>query len=235
MAHIRTNHPIRMWTGKQEPETALDRLVVLTWKTNKETGIHHSARCFSVPMWSPQLMGQDTGFIDMLIEAFEARQKAIAFEYVTKMLDTNGGVCNDIPAAILEPQAVLAHFIAENEENDGSRGKLSSKQIAEWFEATLKPLVQVKIMEVKGWGENGNQITEEQLKKLDQSANGYRATLEKLASPKVTITVDTARMLQNAVNLLGNEKDIIARKLDKKLERIINPPQESIVTLESLS
>ncbi len=238
MAHIRTAHPVMLYiAGKSQPETGLDRLVVLTWKGNKTTGREaHSARCLSVPVWTPRLDGDDKHFSDLLVDAVETRQKAKAHAYVTNMLETNGGVCNDIPADVLSPETILADFFAEESDSDSSRGKLSGAQIGAWFKEVLQPLMEAHLADKSGWLADGYQMSEEQAKKLSQAANGYRACMERLASPTPKVDVPTAKQLLKAVELLGgdSDRDMVARKLARKIEVIINPPVEKVVTLEML-
>lgn len=236
MAHTRTHHPIRLWTGKQQTETGLDRLVILSWKGNKTTGREaHSARCVSIPMWTPELSGPDKDFVDILVNAVELRQKATAHAYVTNMLETNGGVCNDIPAELVSPQAILSAFLAEDTE-DNSRGKLSGEQIGGWFVEKLEGLIHMSIATSKGWLEDGYQMSPEEEKKLKQASAGYKATLERLAAPQPRVDISTAKALRKAVELLGDarEMDTIARKLERKLEAIINPSKENDFSLEEL-
>jgi len=233
MAHTRINHPVGLWTGKQQPETALDRLVVLGWKGNKTTGREaHSARCFSIPTWIPNLTGDDRQYIDMLVDAMEERQRLTAHAYVTEVLN-RGDVCNDIPAALLEPSAILADFEMEQEQGDSNRGKISAAQIGAWFTATLDPLVQASVAAKNGWLEDSYTMTEADAKKLKQVANNYRATLEKLAAPKPMVDINTGLALQKAMALLESE-DGISRKLAKKIDRIINPPVTEEITLDAL-
>lgn len=236
MVHVRTAHPVGMYTPKSKPETSLDRLVVLSWKGNTKTGREAaSARCFSVPIWQPDLSGNDKDFMEILIDAVEQRQKQVAHKYVSEMLESNRGVCNDIPASLLEPKNILALFLNEDSD-DGSRGKLSGEQIKIWFQEVLSPVIQAKIADTKGWLVDGFNMTVEQVKSLEQASNGYRATMERLAAPQPKVDVNTAKQLQKAIELLGEvrESDMVARKLDRKLEAIINPPEDKVVSLELL-
>jgi hypothetical protein len=237
MAHTRTNHPLSLYdANKSKPETAIDRLVVLSWKGNTKTGrVAHATRCFSLPSWTPQLSGDDRDYVEILIEAVFQRQKATAHKYVTEILD-EAGICNDIPASLLEPSAILTAFLDEENE-DTSRGKLSGEQIAAWYEDKLAPLVSYTISEKQGWLVDGYQMTKEQEKTVMQASNGYRATLARLAAPQPKVEITLAKQLQFALGLLGTkecETDIVARKLGRKLEAIINPPAESLITLASL-
>lgn len=233
MAHTRTHHPIRLWTGKQVAESPLDRLVVLSWKGNKTTGREaHSARCISIPNWTPNLEGKDIAFVDLLIDAMEERQRLAAHAFVTESLG-RGDMCNDIPAAMLDPDEMLKQFEIEQEEGDGKRGKISSAQIGAWFNDVLGPLVQHSVAVKQGWLADGYDMTEDNAKKLQQVANNYRATLEKLAAPKPSVDVNTGLALQKAMSLLESE-DGISRKLMKKIDRIINPPVTEDIALDAL-
>lgn len=225
--------------GKSKVENATDRLLVLTWKGNKTTGREaHSARCISVPGWVPQLAGEDREFIDMLIDAFQERQKKIAHTYVSEWLDQagNNGMCNTIPADVISPESVLENFQNEDVE-DGSRGKLSSDQIKGWYEEKLKEVVIFTLASKKGWMVDSYQLTEAEEKQLVQASNGYRATLERLAAPSPRVDMNTAGMLKRAVELLpvqDRENDLVARKLVRKLDAILCPKKESEITLDSL-
>lgn len=235
MAHIRTHHPISMYIAGKSTAQHGDRLITLSWKGNKTTGREaHSARCFPIPQWIPNITGPDAKFLEMLVDTVEQRQKQVAHAYVTMMLDTNGGVCNDIPADMVSPEAILAAFEMEDAE-DGSRGKLSAEQIGSWFTERLAPLVMLKVMENKGWDVEPS-LTSEQEKQLQQSANSYRAVLQRLAAPQPKVDVNTATMLKKSVELLGEERnnDTTARKLSKKLDIIINPPDSAEISLASL-
>jgi hypothetical protein len=227
-----------MWTGKQGTELPGDRIVVLGWKGNTKTGREaHSARYISIPQWFPVLNGEDKDFVDILIDAVEMRQKATAHKYVTMMLETNGGVCNDIPAELLEPRQILAEFLSEESDSDSSRGKLNAKQIETWYEETLSHLVMLAIAEKSGMITlESKELTKEQEKKLEQMSNGYCAVLARLAAPTPKVNISEAKQLKMAIELMGDAKDtnIIARKLERKLETIINPPEEKQISLASL-
>ena len=171
----------------------------------------------------------------MLIATVETHQNTTAHKYVTEWLDSNAGVCNDIPATLLDPDAILEAFLAADSE-DSSRGKLSIEGIKAWFELTLKDVLMAGIANKRGWLDDGYQLTAEQEKGLEQSAAGFRATLEKLSLPVPKVNIATALQLKKAVELLGESRkmDSIAMKLERKLDGIINPPVERQVSLEEL-
>jgi hypothetical protein len=224
MAHVRTAHCVSLYiAGKSQPELPNDRLVKLGWKSNEKEGRKaHSARCFSVPMWQPNLSGPDVAFLPMLIETVEDWQDKTAHTYVTMMLAENDGVCNDIPADLLDPRNILAAFMEEQEKST-ERQRLSGDQIKAWYNENLSELVQLRVIETKGWTEP----SAEQVKQAEQAANQYRAVLEKLAAPSPSVTIDTAKAVQTALRLYGADniaRDSVASKLEAKLERIINPP-----------
>jgi hypothetical protein len=238
MVHVRTHHPISMYiAGKSKAVESGDRLIVLGWKSNEKTGRKaHSARCFPIPQWQPELTGKDADFVEMLVDAVEQRQKLAAHSWITEQLDINNGVCNDIPASMLEPRTILSQFLDE-QENDESRGKLSAAQIGVWFNEKLASLVMMTIATKKGWLEDSYQMTVEQEKQVEQATNGYRAVLERLASPKPVVTIEMATQLKKAVELLPEADrcmDVVARKLDRKLVSIINPPAEKQISLMDL-
>jgi hypothetical protein len=235
--HTRNSHAISLYNPqKSRPETGLDRLVILGWKSNtKEGRIAHATRCFSLPMWSPELLGKDIGFIEILVSAVEEIQRKIAHEYVGKLLD-NGEMAVEIPAYLVAPSAALARYIEEQEESSG-RGKLSGEQIGKWYQEKLADLVGMNIMERYGWMKEEYRMNEEDNKKLQQGVNGYRAVLERLANPVPRIEVSAAKQLVAALGLLGKEagsSDQIARKLGRKLDSIINPVQEKGISLVDL-
>jgi len=238
MVHVRTRHPVSLWTGTQKPETNADRLIILGWKSNEKVGRKaHSARCISVPLFQPSLGSDGEKWSDILIDAVEKMQKEIAHEYVTECLNANGGVCNDIPADLITPDAVLKRFNEQEAGEDSSRGKITGEQIKGWFSETLQPFVVKKLAENAGLLADNVEFTEEQLKEIQQQANLYRSTLERLAAPVPKIDVQTAKTLKKAVELLPveqRETDAVAKKLGKKLEAIINPPEHKIVSLASL-
>ena len=231
--HVRKNHPVSLFTGKNKAETSADRLVKLVWRSSEKSGkVAHSTRCFSIPVWQPVIEGNCEAYTAMLVDTVGKLQRKIAQTYVENMLDTNGGVCNDIPADILTPEACLAYF-EENDTGEDS-GRLNKAMIAEWFNDNLNDKLMNVLGTVKGYiSDDGSQMTAEQLKELQQSAATYRATMEKLAAPKPGLTVSIAKTLATA---LGHaENDGMKVRLVKKLDTIINPPAEKQVTLDSLS
>lgn len=233
--HVRNAYPVTLFTGKQVPEQPGDRLVVLRWKGDSKTGRQAaSARCFSVPRFQPSLVVGQEKWEAMLIAAFEDLQKEIAHKYVTSELERNGGSCNDIPSVYLSEDTVLEYFNAQESDEDG-RGKISAAQIAVWYESNLKDRVIHRISEKHGFQAEGYSMTTEDLKKCQQAANTYKAVMERLASPKPSVDVATAIQLRKVVEFFPDwEKDGIAGKLVRKLDGIINPKAESVVTLESL-
>lgn len=237
MTHVRTYHPIALYDAKKSvAESAADNLVILGWKGNEKQGrVGHLARCFPCPKWFPELMGDDKEFLDILVDAVEARQKLTAHKYVTEMLD-RGEKCLEIPAYLLEPRQILADFQEEQENGDGRGKKLSSLEIKVWFQEKLAETVQMQIANAKGWLEDGFQMSPEQLKSCEQTSNLYRSLMEKLASPAPKIEVRNAIQLQRAIGWLGSEgeKDMIAIRLGRKLESIINPPKEKEVFLDDI-
>jgi hypothetical protein len=229
MTHVRTSYPLTPYNGKQVPEQPGDRLVVLTWKSSEKTGkIAWPSVCFSVPSWVPELIGADCEYLPMLIASFEARQKSIAFQYATEMLGKDGR-CMDIPADTVSNDVVLLDFI-EEQEKDEHRGKLSEEQIKTWFAQTMEPMLIIKLAEAKNWIADGYEMSEQEHKKLKQSAANYRALLQKLAAPTPDVTTDTAKQLKHALNSCGvvdGQLDQIANKLNKKLDKIINPMRQA--------
>ena len=221
--HIRTKHPVMLLTDKSQPETNADRLVILRWKGNKETGrVAHSARCFSVPIWQPALSGTDHHYLPMLVEAFNERQRQIAHKYVTAELDRNGGVCNDIPADLLEPAKVLEDWEADETDTD-SRGKLSAEAINAWFDARLSDVLQLALLARMTFAPELSE--DQQVAKIKQSANNYKKLLAMLAAPSSSVTIDQAKLLNKAIQLLPNEvkpQDAVYGKLNKKLTGIIS-------------
>jgi hypothetical protein len=236
--HIRQAYPVRLWTGKQGTELPGDRIIVLSWKGNTKTGREaHSARYISIPEWSPDLTGNDKAYVELLIDAVEMRQKLTAHKYVTMMLEKNGGVCNDIPMELIEPKQILADFLSEESDSDSSRGKLNAEQIMSWYKENLSHLVMLAIAEKSGMITlESKELSKEQEKKLEQMSNGYQAVLSRLAAPTPKVNISEAKQLKMAIELLGDAKDThnIARKLERKLDNIINPPEEKQISLASL-
>jgi hypothetical protein len=234
MTYQRSSYAISLYNpSKSRPESGLDRLVVLGWKGNKETGrVGHNARCFSMPMWVPELQGKDSGFTEILITAVEEIQRKIAHEYVGKELD-RGYACVEIPSYLVAPEACLSRFIEEQEESSG-RGKLSGVQIENWYKEKLGDLVAINIMERYGWMKEDYKMNEADNKQLEQGVNGYRAVLSRLANPVPNIEIKAARKLVEALELLGNEgkNDPVARKLGRKLDGIINPVGKEVTLVD---
>lgn len=230
MTYVRKSYVVTLWTGSQKPEQNGDRLVVLSWKGNSKTGRKaHSARCFSVPMFQPSCVPEYREYEEMLVDAFEGWQKKIAHEYVSGVLE-KGENCLEIPAELLSKESVRKYFEAETGESEGSsRGKLSGEQIAGWFNAKMKDVIIAKVAEGKGWMEEGYELSEKELKVCEQAANGYRVVMEKLAAPSPKVEKKAAEALKKAIELVGSEEEIVngddgvAKKLWKKIDRILNP------------
>lgn len=237
MTHTRVNHPINLYNGKQVPETGLDRLAILGWKGNVKVGrVAHATRCLSIPVWTPVLHGDDSIYVDILIDRMETLQNMKAQIYATEMMESNNGVCNDIPAYLLDPANILEEWLIEQEEREsGNRGKLSQVQIKAWFANNLQSLIVESYAANKGWLADGYNMSAEELKQAEQVANNYRAILEKLSSPVVPkeVTIKVATSAKAALGLLGKDNnDPIARKLGKKLDRIIEPPKAIAIELD---
>jgi len=231
MAHIRTAHPVALYiANKSKPETNVDRLVTLTWKSNEKKGREaHSSRCFSVPVWQPSLSGIDSHYLPMLVDAFETLQESIAHKYVSDILN-KGQNCLEIPAYLLEPGAVLATF-EESQENKRNGSKLSKEGIKAWFHNTMHDILIANIAEKRGWLSDNHTMTNDERTKLNQAAAQYCALLEKLAAPSPDVNVDTAKALQKAIDVLPNElktTDVTALKLSTRLDNIINPKATKI-------
>ena len=222
--HTRENYPVSLYVPNKKPELSGDILIKLVWKSSEKAGrVAPSSRCLSVPCFQPAMGEGFEDYEDMLVAVFEETQKKIAHAYVSEMLATNNGVCNDIPAHLLSPAAVLEYFNATNETLNDKR--LSGEKIKEWFESTLNEPLMLRIAETKDWIKEGFNLTEDHMKQLRQSAAGYRATLEKLAAPTPKVDIATAKVLKKAVELVPEDarsNDVVAKQIVKKLDRIIN-------------
>lgn len=233
--HVRKYHGVMPYDpNKSQPESGMDRLVVLWWKKTKDNPNPHATHCFSCPKWYPVLQGQDAIFADMLVEKVEELQNKTAHKFVTEALDS-GMTCPQIPAELLDPQTILAAW-REEQENSRGKSKLTTEEVTAWFTAELRELVMFALAEKKGWMQEGYQISQEQEKQLSQFAAGYGALYGKLTAPKPAVDKKYLEPLKNALELLPEDKkasDAVARKLAAKIDRMMTEGNEEI-TLEML-
>ena len=218
---MREHLVVNVWTEASKPEADDHILIKLWWKGNKETGrVAPSARCVSVPNWTPQLDGKDALFVPMLTEAFNDYRRKMLSEHVLNEINNNGGLATfTIAASDFTPSAVLEAW--ENEEGqDNRRSKLSADAIKAWFETTLRDHLIVALAD-----KIDGDVDDKKLEQLTNTANAYGKVLALLASPKPRVDIKQAKQLEKALAITPDAgKDMIFKKLSNKVETLLNPP-----------
>lgn len=214
MSIVSPVHTFAPYTGK---ETALtgQRLVKITFKTDKETGIKPESKCVSVPP-AAELLERD------LLDNWEvARPVVMAYfetvqDSIVRGLVTEGRT--DVRSDELGLWACLAAAQAES-----SGGRLSKELLTGWFEGTAWPALKEALFSKLGVVNNAPTL--QQSKVLEVTAKRFLSWVTAMASPKTLLTIEAIEQVTKLVGLIEGQ-DAVAEKITARLTAMLKAHEQ---------
>lgn len=203
MSNVSSFHGFKSYSGIEKP-LAEQRLVKVTFKTDKETGVKPESKCVSVP----QVSSFATDILDNwnLVEKhifgfFEGVQNQIVREKVEA--GSSGVSDNDIGLF-----ACLSFL-----EQEQVSGRLSKVVLAEFFEEELEPVLTVTLGEKLGVVNNAPSA--QQAKVIETTLKRFEGWIVSLSSPKTLLGEAAIVQVRKCLSLVSSNP--IAEKLLAKV------------------
>lgn len=181
------------------------RNTVVRWKSRtQEDGTKvpaHTPVLVSVPVH--EIVTTDGCLQSMLQDAYNTQQDALVRWYIEMEMRTNYNLTSyNIPEKDISRDAV-AQFYNDLASDGRGAGKLSSKGIAEWFYSNLENKLANLFLEKSGVKEDD--LSVEQITKLEGAVLRYKDMFMKLAAPKVTLKAGVLDQLEKALKIVDGD------------------------------
>lgn len=204
MSNVSSFHSIQSYSGK---ESALSgqRLITVTFKTDKETGIKPESKCVSVPLVADS-------FGTEIIDNWELVQKHVY------------GFFADIQDKIVRESVIDGKDqVHENEiglfscldylNQVSSGGRLSKEVLSNWFSEEVEPVLATVLCEKLGVVNSSPTVQQEKV--LTQTLKRFEQWICSLAGTKTLFGNDTILQLEKCFSLVGSSP--LLDKLNAKL------------------
>lgn len=204
MSNVSSFHQFRAYTGK-ESALAEQRLVKVTFKTDKETGVKPDSKCVSVPQvstFAAEIIDNWSLVEKHIFSFFEGVQNSIVRTKVEA--GASGVTDNDIGLF-----ACLAHL-----EQEQVSGRLSKAVLTEWFEDEVEPTLTMVLAEKLGVVNNAP--TAQQTKVIETTVKRFEGWITAMAGAKTLLPQNAIDQVRKVLDLMS--ADSIAEKLQAKLK-----------------
>lgn len=181
------------------------RNVVIRWKSRKDdTGKvipAHTPVLVSVPLYEVQCTNGNLQ--GMLQDAYNTQIDLLVRSYIEHEITSNYNLtAYGITEELLNANNVVLYYEAQNADGRGA-GKLSSKGIAEWFSTSLENKLASAFISKSGIQEND--LTVDQITKLEGAVSRYRDSMMKLAAPSVKLKGNVLDQIERALALVDGD------------------------------
>ncbi|CAN5950078.1 unnamed protein product [Sphagnum jensenii] len=210
----------QLWSALSVPDNG-EVMIDLGWKTSA-AGVAFLRRFVSAPKITFDLKGDDDCWIEFAEDALAKFQKKLIQGYVTSELekqsrrDTKYAV--PVPAEFFDKDALLEQWEQQEAAEGKTKGKLSAAAIGEFFDASMKDILTLSIVEAWEWSAEEFEEPENK-KKLEKTVESYKALftdLDKAAPHKVV----QAKKCLEKTNVEGT---MIGKRLGKKITKLLAP------------
>lgn len=225
MSHIdlNNNHSVVEYVAGVTKPLSNQRLSVLFWKTDKETGVKKDSKCVSIDYLKPENL--TPAYLEFLtphiLDMLASVQNKIIREAVENGASTILGV--DISVA-----ACIEYLNAESlDGNSGTSQRLTSEYLAQWYDEVLDASVLLAVSDKLGIGE---EPTGEQSAKVEAIGKKYKETICKLSSGSFKLPPDYAALVKKVIGF-APAGDNIAAKLVARLDKMTVKQEDLLVAL----
>lgn len=215
---LNNNHSVVAYTAGVTKPLAGQRLSVVFWKKDKETGIKKDSKCVSIPTIAGITPEELQQMIPHCVALLEQAQNKI----IREAIDNN-------KTTILGADITVAKCIEYlNEVGTGAESqRLTSESIASWYDATIADTVMLAVSEKLGIGD---EPTQEQASKVEKICAHYKETLSKLASGSFKLGEDYVVLCKKVVSF-APEGDAVAPKLLARLDKMVVKDEDMLLAL----
>lgn len=200
-----------------KPEHKSHRLVVVTYKTDKETNIKKPSICTSIPQITTTELNEilsETRLHPHLITYLQDVQNKIIREKAQNAVQT-------LYEADLDANAIIQYLEAES-----SGGRITKELVSEWFTETLQDSLLLALSDKLTQGEE-RELTQIEEEKITTQVSKYKELICSLSGGKTSYSKDVATKLLKCFTLLDvNNLDDLGTKLFKRLEKMTQEPQD---------
>lgn len=213
---MNTNTVVPYISGKTKALQG-QRLAVVTYKTDKETGIKKDSKAVSVPQISDDAIIDNLPSLVGHIRSMLAKtQDAI----IRERLDSGVNV-----AHITNEEISIAACI-EYLENSNESGRLTKESVGAWFDSTIADNLTVVLADKLGVSDTP---TFEEQSKIDLIVAGFKDRISSLAGGKTVFPVKEAESIKKALNLAPND-DALATRFVARIDKMLST-QKQVVSL----
>lgn len=213
---ISNRHSIVPFVSGESKAMNGQRLAKVGYKetTDKKTGKKSQkfpSVCASVPFVETSDVLEK---VESLMPHIKAMLADVQDKIVRSLYESSEGQLQSISDDELSVNACIGFLEAESE-----GGRLTKEAVQNWFDGNLADNLTVYIAEKLGF----NDPTENQMVQIEQHVKGYREVLASLSGGATSLAIPQIKGCRKALELLGNEDDLMAQKLGKRLDAMEKP------------
>jgi len=207
MSNVSNFHSITSYSGSEKPLSG-QRLVPVTFKTDKVTGIKPESKCVSIPFaydsFGSQLLDNWKRIEKHVLSLFEETQNKIIREAVTENKTQ------------IHSEEIGFFACLDLLEQENSGGRLSKELLSTWFSDEVEPVLATVLCEKLGVVNDSP--NREQEKKLEVTLNLFKERILSLAGTKTLFGDDIIAQLKKCFSLVSSSP--LKEKLEGKLEEM---------------
>lgn len=211
---ISNRHAIVPFISGKSTAMENQRLAKVGYKSTKSTPAKFPSVCASVPMIA---LPEDLSIFSSLITA---RLEEIQDQVIKSLYESRNGKLTEVSDEEIGIDSCLSFLAAQS-----SGDRISVELITKWFEGNVSENLLAAFAEKFGYGEENGEVTEEQYATLEKHVKVYKDICCMLAGKMVNLIPAQIKAIRRSFDLSeAGENDAVQRKLEEKLESLVNAP-----------
>ena len=214
MSNISNSHNVQEYVVGVTKPLSNQRLAVVFYKTDKESGIKKDSKCVSIPVVSESHISETELmlFKPHLIELIKSTQNKIIRELID---GDNRTVIHDADITI----GKVLEYLEDTSGDENGGGRLTKEVINTWFDSQVSDNLMLALSDKLGVGENPSN---EQAQLVERTVQAFKSRICTLASGATKMDIKTANSVKNAINIgCTDENDTIKSKLIKRIDKML--------------
>lgn len=221
MSQISNQHNVMEYVVGVTKPLNNQRLAVMFYKTDKDTGVKKDSKCVSIPVVSASHISDADFqlFKPHLVELIKTTQNKI----IRELVDGEGR--KFIADADISIAKVL-EYLDDTGSEEG--GRLTKDIISTWFDSQLSDNLMLTLSDKLGVGDNP---TAEQAALVERTVQAFKARICTLASGATKFDIKTANSVKNAINICEDGEDTIKEKLIKRIDKMLEVKEVDLLSV----
>lgn len=225
MSNFSIAHTVTKFDAKKSEALTGQRLAKVRYKSTKNQAAKFPSVCVSVPYISADLINAPET-ISVLIPYIRIMLENAQDGVIRSLYESRDGSLSQVIDSDISIAACIGYMEAQE---SGSR--LTKEILETWFDTEVSETVQALVIEKLAYTpKDGEELTMEQVAKVDQVTNAYKDLVSSLAGGKTVLQPVQIRNLKGVLELC-NESEIGTKLVAKLIVMENKPKMEDMLEL----